>query len=251
MQYCECVALRRPPRSPSSVFFSRDATPAASIASFEALQSCPEPLSGLKDPASDPIFFTDSRMRTDIDAFWGNPAGSDKFTSSGNEVYHPCKVEVSYNNADDFIPRYDSAADDVKVFQEHGEHVVQHKEKGKKSKGEREMHEKELQQMREDLERLRNDGDDAMPGTLHLDSLHTLHSPFLPMALFLTYLSVTNSVSLHLTLRPPPHTPLHDSTSSTLAQLYSLASAVPSLVFSTSPDLSLQRCTPSRILDLQ
>jgi hypothetical protein len=133
--------------------------PTANIASFEASQTPPEPLSGLKDPASNPIFFTDPRIRPEINAFWGNPGGSDEFTSFKNEAHHPYKVDALYNNPDDLISRYDPAADDIKVFREHGEHVSQDMNKGKIRESEGEIREEELQQMRDKLERLRNDGE--------------------------------------------------------------------------------------------
>jgi hypothetical protein len=149
--------VNSPSMTPSSASFTREATPAAKIASSEALRIPVEPLSGLKDPESDPIFFTDPRIRSDINAFWGYPVGSDYFTSFANEAHHPCKADASYNDPDRFIPRYDPAADDVKVFKKHGEHVVLDKNKGNMREAEGMIHEKELRQMRDELQRVRSD----------------------------------------------------------------------------------------------
>jgi hypothetical protein len=137
--------VNSPSMTPSSASFTREATPAAKIASSEALRIPVEPLSGLKDPESDPIFFTDPRIR------------SDYFTSFANEAHHPCKADARYNDPDRFIPRYDPAADDVKVFKKHGEHVVLDKNKGNVREAEGMIHEKELRQMRDELQRVRSD----------------------------------------------------------------------------------------------
>lgn len=142
-------------KTPSSATITRKGRPDANIASFEASQISPVSPSGLVHPASDLIFFTDRRVKADINEFWGNPAGSNDFTGFGNEAQPALNINTTYNNADDFIPRYDPATDDIKIFQEHGERIVKEREEGEKREGVSEMRERQLQQIITEVERFR------------------------------------------------------------------------------------------------
>jgi hypothetical protein len=73
-----------------------------------------------KNPAYDPMFFTDAVMKADVNALWNTPKGSNTVLDFAGGAQDIANVNASYNYpaGKGFVPRYDPIADDLQVFGE-------------------------------------------------------------------------------------------------------------------------------------
>jgi hypothetical protein len=101
---------------------------------------------GLKNPDRDPMFFTDPAFKTDVNAFWGTPKGSDYTTDYGNGT--PDLSMTSDRELAAMIPRYDPADDDLQIFRETAVRAAAAREKETKLEPERGQLVKELHDAR-------------------------------------------------------------------------------------------------------
>jgi hypothetical protein len=118
------------------------------LSPFEAPQMIyaePAP-TGLKNPDRDPMFFTDPAFKTDVNAFWGTPKGSDYTPDYGNGT--PDLSMTSDRELAAMIPRYDPADDDLQIFRETAARAAAAREKETKLEPERGQLVKELHDAR-------------------------------------------------------------------------------------------------------
>jgi hypothetical protein len=142
------AAPKTPPRLP--FVFPAPLTPAyaAIPLPFEAPQMkarVPVP-TGLQNPERDPMFFTDPGLKRDVNAFWGNPEGSDYMVDYGNGSPNP--LTPSDRDLAAIIPRYNPADDDLQIFKEGAARAAAAREKEARLETERGQMIKDFQHKR-------------------------------------------------------------------------------------------------------
>lgn len=109
------------PKRPTFLSSSAPANPAANFAHHEL-----EILAnGLKFPSSDPIFFTDPRLRIDIANAWGVPTGRANIAIHNNGAHPHLNSTADYRCPAMPMPRYDPAADDLQIFCEYEQRAAE------------------------------------------------------------------------------------------------------------------------------
>ncbi|KAL5115028.1 hypothetical protein ACEQ8H_007069 [Pleosporales sp. CAS-2024a] len=117
----------QPPKPQPPALSLRRAISDASITCVKVEQMVPAPRSCLKDPATDPIFFIDTRLKFEVNNFWGNPPGSNDLDFI-KSVAGGFNINASYNTPFDFIPRYKPAENDLKIFRKQEGRAAEEKE---------------------------------------------------------------------------------------------------------------------------
>jgi hypothetical protein len=74
------------------------------------------PITGLQNPAHDHIFFNDLIFKDDVQTMFRVKAVKSNIRDYSDITQQNFNGNASYNGAKDFIPRYNPADDDLKVF---------------------------------------------------------------------------------------------------------------------------------------
>jgi hypothetical protein len=74
------------------------------------------PLTGLQNPTHDPIFFNDLIFKDDVETMFRIKAVKSNIADCRNITQQKSNDNASYNDPDDFIPRYNPTADDLQIF---------------------------------------------------------------------------------------------------------------------------------------